>query len=123
MADDPKRVDPPSCGCTDCLTGYSVPLNLATWQTVKAMIHGDVQDATGTKLDVMVVVTPAAERDWEDGQVWKWKYDAGAEAKLAAIAAYIDGRAGEVGDRLGIFLRPDDVRIDAAGILKIIRES
>jgi hypothetical protein len=74
MADaQPQRVDPPGCGCTDCLTGYSVPLNLATWQTVKAMVGGDVQDATSTELDVMVVVTPANERGWKDGQVWKWK--------------------------------------------------
>ena len=71
---DTQRVDPPTCGCTDCLTGYSVPLNLATWQTIRAMIHGDVQDATSTDLDVMVVVTPARERGWPDRQAWKWKY-------------------------------------------------
>jgi hypothetical protein len=75
MTDHPKRVDPPSCGCTDCLTGYSVPLNLATWQTVKAMIHGDVQDATGTKLDVTVVVVPAEAVAAGVTQTWAWKYD------------------------------------------------
>jgi len=85
-ASEPKRVDPPSCGCTDCLTGYSVPLNLATWQTVKAMIHGDVQDATGTELDVMVVVSPTAERGQDDKQAWAWKYD------LASIVANADRR-------------------------------
>lgn len=74
----PERVDPPNCGCTDCLTGYSVPLNLATWQTIKAMINGDVQDATSTELEVTVVVTPA--RDWgtRAGLSWEWKYDPGA---------------------------------------------
>lgn len=76
----PQRVDPPSCGCTDCITGYSVPLDLATWETVKALVHGDVQDATSTELDVMVVVTPADQRTWSDRQSWAWKYDAASIA-------------------------------------------
>ena len=73
--DPPRRVDPPSRGCTDCITGYSVALTGASWQTVKAMIHGDVQDATGTDLNVMVTVTPAHQLAWPDRQTWAWRYD------------------------------------------------
>lgn len=25
-----KRIDPPDCDCTDCITGYSKPINFAT---------------------------------------------------------------------------------------------
>ena len=76
--DQPKRVDPPSCCCTDCITGYSVPLGQASWETVKAMMAGDLQDATGTELDVSILVSPAGQRSWPDRQTWLWKYERGA---------------------------------------------
>jgi hypothetical protein len=81
----PRRVDPPRCGCNDCVTGGTVPLDQADWQTVKAMLAGEIQDATGTELHAHVVVTLLAERDWNDGQRWKWEYDRRAPAALAEL--------------------------------------
>lgn len=43
----PKRVDPVGCGCTDCLTGYSVPLDQASNRILHKMVCGKVQNATG----------------------------------------------------------------------------
>ena len=51
-----KRIDPPGCACTDCLTGYSSPIDAAALrdEEVRALIEGRIQDATGgTPLDVV----------------------------------------------------------------------
>lgn len=45
----PHRIDPPDCGCTDCLVGWSVPLYRATKFQLAAMMAGYVQNATGIK--------------------------------------------------------------------------
>jgi hypothetical protein len=76
----PRRVDPTRCGCNDCLTDYSVPVDRANWQTIKAMLDGQIENATGTEMDVhedrnRVVVTLADERGWDDGQRWEWNRD------------------------------------------------
>lgn len=42
-----KRVDPLTCGCTDCQTGYSVPLSQATNAQVDALIDGRLLDGVG----------------------------------------------------------------------------
>lgn len=41
-----KRIDPEGCGCTDCLTGYSKPLNSATHEELFLMLHGAITNAT-----------------------------------------------------------------------------
>lgn len=41
------RIDPPGCMCTDCQTGYSKPLEAASYKEIKRMIDGDFADATG----------------------------------------------------------------------------
>lgn len=41
-----RRIDPPNCGCTDCLTGYSKPWNAASDDEQAAMLCGRLDDAT-----------------------------------------------------------------------------
>lgn len=45
MSRKPKRIDPPDCGCTDCLTGYSAPLSSAE-DVVFLLLSGRAGDAT-----------------------------------------------------------------------------
>ena len=43
-----QRIDPPSCACTDCLTGHSVPLDRASINELDDMINNGMPvDATG----------------------------------------------------------------------------
>jgi len=41
-----KRIDPIGCGCTDCIVGYSIPLDIASEHQIKAMVRGHLIDAT-----------------------------------------------------------------------------
>jgi hypothetical protein len=42
-----SRIDPRGCGCTDCLTGYSKPLDVAAERDIDRMLDGGLVDATG----------------------------------------------------------------------------
>lgn len=46
--DGPQRVDPAGCGCTDCLTGYSVPIGTADQLTLLAVQQGLIADSSST---------------------------------------------------------------------------
>ena len=39
-------IDPIGCGCTECLTGEYVPLEMATADQMRAMLMGTVRDHT-----------------------------------------------------------------------------
>lgn len=39
-------IDPPGCGCTECLTGEYIPLDQATPEQVKSMLIGRLRDHT-----------------------------------------------------------------------------
>ena len=41
-----KRIDPPNCGCTDCLTGYSVSIDRATEIELGMCEGGTIQNAS-----------------------------------------------------------------------------
>ncbi|MGW0333540.1 hypothetical protein ACWD0J_16985 [Streptomyces sp. NPDC003011] len=50
-------VDPPGCGCTECMTGEYVPLHRATPDQVASLLNGKLHNNlhSGTKLLVNVV--------------------------------------------------------------------
>jgi hypothetical protein len=50
MAELPKlpiAIDPPGCGCTECIIGEYVPLHLATPKHMRKMLAGKILDNTG----------------------------------------------------------------------------
>lgn len=49
---EPWAIDPPDCGCTDCLIGESVPLSGASDELIRRMIRGEVTDRTGGRWTV-----------------------------------------------------------------------
>lgn len=51
------RIDPAGCGCTDCLTGYSVPLDQATDQDLLRLVRGEAANATGETVRSRTVFT------------------------------------------------------------------
>lgn len=65
-------VDPDGCGCTDCLTGRSVPLNQATPEQIAALVSGRLRDRTETPLTInAAVIVEAAGHRWNlPGSTW-----------------------------------------------------
>jgi hypothetical protein len=53
----PTQIDPPFCGCTECILGEYVPLNEATDDQVWKMLVGSLRNATGYDLDEFSVET------------------------------------------------------------------
>lgn len=73
----PVQVDPPGCGCTECLTGEYVPLDMATADQVRRMIDGELNDATDAWITVKgeyprkrIAFTRAYDPDRD--LVWEW---------------------------------------------------
>lgn len=52
----PVAIDPPGCGCTECITGEYVPLDRATDRQIAALLRGEIQDNTGLTFETLVVV-------------------------------------------------------------------
>ena len=53
-----QRIDPPDCGCTDCLVGYSAPLDAPIDPVVaEALIDGRLINASGREIVRRVEVT------------------------------------------------------------------
>lgn len=54
------RIDPAGCGCTDCLTGYSVPLDQASPWDLLRLVRGEAANATGETVHSRTVFTIGA---------------------------------------------------------------
>ncbi|MYS33481.1 hypothetical protein K388_05811 [Streptomyces sp. KhCrAH-43] len=54
-------VDPPGCGCTECITGQYVPLDHATPKNITALLNGQLSNHTGVELRITVVYALHAE--------------------------------------------------------------
>lgn len=74
-----NRIDPGHCGCTDCLTGWSVPLERANWLEIKRMLKGKVMDATSHVFEVKKtrVTSASGERVevtsiYNSNMTWTW---------------------------------------------------
>lgn len=79
------QIDPPGCGCTECLTGLYVPLDRATDEQVRALLTGAMPNATGEDF----TLTTVAEHYLSDvpgpvtyhmtlaatysGRTWEWE--------------------------------------------------
>lgn len=53
-AEGPIAIDPPGCGCTECITGEYVPLDYATDQQIADLIRGEIHNNVGDGLKVTV---------------------------------------------------------------------
>ena len=52
-----KRIDPVDCGCTDCIIGYSKPIDCCTESELVRLHFGLLQNASGCKIKVKVEVS------------------------------------------------------------------
>jgi len=52
MLEKLQRLDPPDCGCTDCITGYSKPVDETSQKELKKLHKGKLQNATGMVVKV-----------------------------------------------------------------------
>ena len=61
-ASELKRIDPPNCGCTDCATGYSKPINICTEEELEQLRCGELRNASGKRVTVKI---SEVEYSWE----------------------------------------------------------
>lgn len=59
----PTAIDPPGCGCTECMTGEYVPLNQATTQEILRLLSGHLRDNTGDDTE-FVFVLHSGDTSW-----------------------------------------------------------
>lgn len=124
------RLDPVTCGCTDCITGYSKPLESATTDDIRRMLTGDLQDATSMRFSVTrthifedgkiqpgVQVTVGAV--WEVhgiGMPKSWQWDGDGHAAIIEVLA--DKAADIMGDQQAM---PDPGGLEA--VRQVVREA
>lgn len=51
-----ERIDPEDCGCMDCGTGYSLPINLASQQDLGRCYEGIIENASKRNLKRIIVM-------------------------------------------------------------------
>lgn len=52
---NPIAIDPPNCGCTECITGEYIPLVDATPRQITDMLAGRLANNTGLEFKVIAV--------------------------------------------------------------------
>lgn len=52
----PIAIDPPGCGCTECITGEYVPLDQASDRQIADLLRGEIRDNTSLTLETLLVV-------------------------------------------------------------------
>jgi hypothetical protein len=72
-----RRIDPPDCGCTDCLTGESKPVTSATNEELLLMARNEIINATERTIEAEIVFTFDVG---DDKRIVRIKADAGAAA-------------------------------------------
>lgn len=45
-----KRIDPPDCGCTDCITGYSKPINNMNQNELAIAFYTPLPNVSGFRI-------------------------------------------------------------------------
>jgi len=60
----PTAIDPPGCGCTECLIGEYVPLDEATAFHVRLMLRGMMHDNTGMEFTYRDGVISCYGKSW-----------------------------------------------------------
>jgi len=50
MSEKLTRIDPEGCGCTDCGSGYSMPINYCSQKELKKLKKGKLDNASGCKI-------------------------------------------------------------------------
>lgn len=68
----PVAIDPVDCGCTECLTGFYVPLRSATAEQLIAMFAGELDDHTSnfftftasTRTGTLTITAEYGELEW-----------------------------------------------------------
>ena len=62
----PIAIDPPGCGCTECMIGQYVPLDQATGQQVLALLAGKLHDHTDRDMEFTATIrAKGTELSWE----------------------------------------------------------
>ncbi|MFI8932610.1 hypothetical protein ACIG3E_33730 [Streptomyces sp. NPDC053474] len=90
----PVAIDPPYCGCVDCITGYSVPLDQAVPAQLAALLNGTMANRLNSHTDLCLDLTCAVSR----GSV---------PVIRSARVSYHNG--GDMDDRLSWDLSPADL--------------
>lgn len=75
MSKRPIAIDPVGCGCTECITGEYMPLDLAGFWELRRLLNGKIGNNTGIDVEGWVRsykfrMPRAFQREVETEEVW-----------------------------------------------------